>query len=61
MYTSFMLCYTKFYCATVYNLLLIWPDTKRVAKIMNLKKYKRTAQVEGDTREKDTFQINNSQ
>lgn len=51
MYTSLMLCCTTFYCATVYSLLSIRPDTKRVAKIMNLKKYKRTTQVQGDTRE----------
>lgn len=49
MYTSLMLCYTTFYCATVYNLLLIRPDIKRVAKIKNLKKYikyKLTTQVQ---------------
>lgn len=54
MYTSLMLCFTTFYCATAYNLLLIRPDTKRVAKIMNHKKYikyKRSTHVQGDTRE----------
>lgn len=64
MYTSLMLRYTTFYFAIVYNLLLIRPDIKRVAKIMNLKKYikyKRTIRVQGDTRETNTYQMNNTE